>query len=219
MLSPVSTQTQTAEVSAAGSTTVSGLASDFETFLKMLTAQARYQDPLEPLDSSQYASQLAQFSMVEQQVQTNNMLATLSGSGGGTGALGGWLGMDVRIDAQVPFTGREVIIQGDPNPLADSHILVTRTANGEEVGRQALHDFSGSAAWNMTDAEGKKMPDGLYSFEIAAMLNGRELAREPAGSFHAVSEARISEGQVSLVLDDGRVVPTSSIVAARQSDT
>ena len=59
---PVATTTGTSPSS------TSALTSDFETFLKMLTTQARYQDPLEPLDSQEYASQLAQFSMVEQQV-------------------------------------------------------------------------------------------------------------------------------------------------------
>ena len=54
------------------------LSSDFETFLQMLTAQARYQDPLEPIDSSEYASQLAQFSMVEQQVLSNDLLTSLT---------------------------------------------------------------------------------------------------------------------------------------------
>ena len=74
------------------------LVSDFETFLQMLTAQARYQDPLEPLDSSQYASQLAQFSMVEQQVLTNDTLVQLTGQTGAANlaALAGWVGMEAR---------------------------------------------------------------------------------------------------------------------------
>ena len=41
--------------------------SDFETFLKMLTAQMENQDPLNPIESSDYAVQLATFSGVEQQ--------------------------------------------------------------------------------------------------------------------------------------------------------
>jgi len=44
-------------------------------FLQMLTAQAQYRDLLEPIGSSEYAAQLAQFSMVEQQVLTNDTLA------------------------------------------------------------------------------------------------------------------------------------------------
>ena len=54
------------------------LSSDFETFIRMLTTQAKYQDPLEPIDSSEYAAQLAQFSMVEQQVKSNDILAQLA---------------------------------------------------------------------------------------------------------------------------------------------
>ena len=44
------------------------LSSDFETFLKMLTTQMQNQDPLNPVDSTDYATQLATFSSVEQQV-------------------------------------------------------------------------------------------------------------------------------------------------------
>lgn len=71
------------------------LSSDFETFIKMLTTQAKYQDPLEPIDSSEYAAQLAQFSMVEQQVQSNELLAHLTEQLGGSNMAGmaNWIGM------------------------------------------------------------------------------------------------------------------------------
>ena len=83
------------------------LSSDFETFLKMLTAQAQYQDPLEPIDSTQYASQLAQFSAVEQQVLSNDLLTALVGQMGGSdlSRLAGWVGMEARSDAPVMFYG------------------------------------------------------------------------------------------------------------------
>ena len=50
---------------------------DFETFVKMLTTQLKNQDPLDPMDSANFASQLAAFSSVEQQVLTNNHLETI----------------------------------------------------------------------------------------------------------------------------------------------
>jgi len=56
---------------AAPTTTRTEISSDFETFLRMLTVQMQNQDPLNPVDSSDYAVQLATFSSVEQQVQTN----------------------------------------------------------------------------------------------------------------------------------------------------
>ena len=60
----------------------------------MLTAQARNQDPLEPMDSSEYASQLAQFSMVEQQVFTNDQLTGLANVLGGNAmsTMANWVG-------------------------------------------------------------------------------------------------------------------------------
>jgi len=47
---------------------------DFETFIKLLVAQMKNQDPTEPVDATQYVSQLASFSSVEQAVQTNAKL-------------------------------------------------------------------------------------------------------------------------------------------------
>ena len=55
-----------------------GLASDFDTFLQLLTAQIRNQDPLNPADSTEFVAQLATFSNVEQAVQTNDLLKEMS---------------------------------------------------------------------------------------------------------------------------------------------
>ena len=49
--------------------TQNAVTSDFQTFIQMLTTQAENQDPLNPMDSAEYASQLASFSSVEQQVK------------------------------------------------------------------------------------------------------------------------------------------------------
>ena len=51
---------------------------DFDLFLQMLTSQAKYQDPLDPMDNSEYATQLATFSGVEQAV----LLCTVGKPGG-----------------------------------------------------------------------------------------------------------------------------------------
>jgi flagellar basal-body rod modification protein FlgD len=88
------------------------LSSDFETFLQMLTAQAKYQDPLEPIDSSEYASQLAQFSMVEQQVQSNELLSKLADKLGGNNIaeIASWIGMEARTTAPALFDGSPITI-------------------------------------------------------------------------------------------------------------
>ena len=50
---------------------------DYNSFLKLLVAQARNQDPTSPKDSTEYLAQLASFSAVEQQTQTNAKLDIL----------------------------------------------------------------------------------------------------------------------------------------------
>lgn len=110
--------------STADAATNTVLNSDFEMFLQMLTAQAEYQDPLEPMDSSEYAAQLAQFSMVEQQVLTNDlmqeMLAALGTSDMTSAA--NWIGMDALVQGPVSYTGTPVTIA--PNPPVDRKSVV-----------------------------------------------------------------------------------------------
>jgi flagellar basal-body rod modification protein FlgD len=47
---------------------------DYDSFLKLLIAQMKNQDPTQPMDSTQYVAQLATFSQVEQTVQSNAKL-------------------------------------------------------------------------------------------------------------------------------------------------
>ncbi|UIJ72895.1 flagellar hook assembly protein FlgD [Aurantimonas sp. HBX-1] len=50
---------------------------DYDSFLKLLVAEMSHQDPLNPTDSTQYISQFASFSSVEQAIQTNKKLDSL----------------------------------------------------------------------------------------------------------------------------------------------
>ncbi|MCQ8780937.1 flagellar hook assembly protein FlgD [Mangrovibrevibacter kandeliae] len=50
---------------------------DYDAFLNLLVAQMKYQDPLNPMDSSEYMSQFATFSNVEQAIKTNTKLDSL----------------------------------------------------------------------------------------------------------------------------------------------
>jgi flagellar basal-body rod modification protein FlgD len=50
---------------------------DYQSFLKLLIAEMKNQDPTKPMDSTEYVAQLATFSQVEQSVQTNSKLDQL----------------------------------------------------------------------------------------------------------------------------------------------
>jgi flagellar basal-body rod modification protein FlgD len=53
---------------------------DYNTFLQLLVAEMKNQDPTNPMDTSQYMAQFAQLSTVEQAMQTNSKLDALLSS-------------------------------------------------------------------------------------------------------------------------------------------
>lgn len=73
---PVGTTEQTSQAN----TPKAVAGADYETFLKLLVAQMKNQDPTKPMDATQQVTQLAQFSSVEQAVQMNTKLDQLLAS-------------------------------------------------------------------------------------------------------------------------------------------
>ena len=74
----VGSATSTSSTAAAVGTTAANAATvDYNSFLKLLVEEMKNQDPTSPTDPTQYMSQLASFSNVEQAVQTNSKLDTL----------------------------------------------------------------------------------------------------------------------------------------------
>lgn len=72
------TQLQKEAEESAATDSVSEQAEEFDTFLELLTAQIRNQDPLAPLDSTQFVEQLATFSNLELQAKNNQILEGIS---------------------------------------------------------------------------------------------------------------------------------------------
>jgi flagellar basal-body rod modification protein FlgD len=98
----------TAETRRPDGAAASMITADFQTFLRLLTTQMQNQDPLNPMESTEFASQLAQFSGVEQQVRTNDLLTGLQAglATQGMGQLGGWIGLEARAEMPVNFEGQ-----------------------------------------------------------------------------------------------------------------
>ncbi len=194
------------------------LASDFETFLKMLTAQARYQDPLEPIDSSEYAAQLAQFSMVEQQVLSNDLLTALAGQlgSGNMAQMAGWIGMEARTTAPVEFDGSPVTLYPNPISASDAVYLVAYDETGAEVQRTAIPISADPVEWAGVAADGTPFPSGNYRFEIESHAEGELLVADPAERYARITEARMQDGQTVLILENGTPVLATTISAIRE---
>ncbi|QDI77465.1 MULTISPECIES: flagellar hook capping FlgD N-terminal domain-containing protein [Leisingera] len=202
----------------AASQKTSGLTSDFETFVKMLTAQATNQDPLEPLDSTEYAAQLAQFSMVEQQTKSNTLLEGLQSQLGlaNMAALSGWVGMEARGVAPGYFDGSsEITIAPNPAAAADSVTLVVQDTKGSEVQRVTLPVSAEPYQWTGLDEDGNPLEAGEYKFVIESRKGDELLLQEYAEIYFKVNETRMQGGDVGLITEGGSVVLASSVSALR----
>ena len=197
--------------------TTQGLASDFNVFLEMLTAQARYQDPMKPIDSTQYASQLAQFSMVEQQVRTNDALAAVFEQLGGSSmaSLASWVGMDARAAAPAYFDGSPISVSPSPAAGADRVQMVVLNEFGNEVQRLDIPVSSRPIEWAGVNGNGDPFAKGLYSFNIESYTGEDLVLSKTAEVYGNVSEAQVQNGQVVLILEGGQAIPSSSVTGLR----
>ena len=209
--------TQPAPVLSQTDSSINALSSDFETFLKMLTTQMENQDPLNPVESAEFAMQLATFSGVEQQIRTNDLLADMVGGLGASGLsqLAGWVGMEARVNAPAAFDGAPITLAPEPDPASDAAYLVVRDATGAQVSREALPLSVGTIEWAGMTVAGAPLPAGTYTFEVESLNQGQVTSTRPVDNYAMVHEARLSDGGIELVLKGGNAVPSNDVRALR----
>lgn len=216
-ISELSTTSQGATSTIAPQNASAKGASDFNTFLKLLTAQMRNQDPLKPMDSTEFVAQLASFSTVEQQIETNHKLTELLGvfSNRSTTNLTDWLGKEVRREGSANFNGQAVEIEVPANTNADSARLVIRNDSNEIVYSMPIDTSARSILWDGTTLDSNIAPVGQYSFDVES-YSGDELRGVESGSvFDLVTEVRFDQGNTILVFGDGSVLNADSATAIR----
>lgn len=192
--------------------------SDFETFLKMLTAQIQNQDPLSPMPSEEFAVQLATFSSVEQQVQTNDLLKAMSGqfSAMGMAQFASWVGMEGRTAAPVFFQGDPITLSPNPASGADRTELVVRDADGNEIERRVIPVSTDPIEWTGVSDTGNPYLTGVYSFELVSFQSGVPINSSTVEAYSKITEVRGEDGGTVLVLEGGTEVPAGKITALRQ---
>lgn len=190
---------------------------DYQMFLRMLTAQATNQDPLNPIDSSDYAAQLAAFSGVEQQVKTNDLLTALAAQLGTSGMaeMAAWVGKEARAPVAANFTGTPITIAPNPASSADSVELVVKNAAGLEVQRMSIPVSAETLEWAGVTTDGAPLPNGNYTFTVESSLGGEVILSEPADIYSTIQEVRSEGGQTILILSGGVAVSSTQVSALR----
>jgi flagellar basal-body rod modification protein FlgD len=150
------------------------LSDNYDTFLVLLTSQLQNQDPLAPMDSTQFTQQLVQFSQVEQQIRTNEQLESLVGQyqAASAGAALSYLGRDAIIEANETYLANGAANWAYDLPAnADSMTVQVRDLGGRVVYTSTTaprtageHLFS----WNGVTDSGATAPDGVYTLTFQA---------------------------------------------------
>ena len=208
----------TGTTSASTGTSTAALTSDFQTFLKLMTTQLQEQDPLSPMDSTEYLSQLASFSTVEQQTLTNKYLESLNLSMGALGMVqvASWVGNEAR--AAMPALvegGADITLSPQVAEGADRAVLVVKDAEGAVVSRVDLPVAGGDFTWSPQDMTGADLPDGLYTLSVENYTDGEQGEDAAVELYGRITEVQGISGDMELVFEGGRKVSVSDVTAIR----
>jgi flagellar basal-body rod modification protein FlgD len=149
------------------------LADNFSTFLTLLTSQLQNQDPLSPMDSTQFTQQLVQFSQVEQQIKTNQNLEGLAQQYQAASA-----------GAALSYLGRSAVLEGDTAALSNGQASWSYTLPNtagtvrlevRDSANRTLYSANGDLgagthvfSWDGTDSNGNTVPAGDYKLVVTA---------------------------------------------------
>ncbi len=157
------------------------IAGNFNTFLQLLTTQLKNQNPLDPLDTNQFTQQLVQFAQVEQQLRSNDQLATLVS-----------LQKTTQSTAALSFVGQNVVVDGSTAQLANNKATWSFTSPKPATATITIKDSSGQLAfsgtytlqtgpqnfqWDGKGNDGTLWPAGAYTMSVTSKdANGQSVA-------------------------------------------
>ena len=208
---------QPATAGAAKADAATALSSDFDTFLTLLTAQIENQDPLNPQDATEYASQLATFSNVEQNVRTNDLMKDLIAriDGQGLAALAGWIGMEARVTGPTAYEGGTVTLDAALPVMAQTAEVVVTDEAGTEVARVPVDPRQTTHVVRPVTPTGEPLAPGTYGFAVQPYAPGGQLRPVDAARYVSVREALVEGGTTKLVLDGGVKMDASAVGGLR----
>jgi len=200
----------------------STLAADFDAFLLLLTTQLKHQDPLSPLEPTEFTSQLVQFASVEQQIFQNSNLEKLLK-----------VEQAKAISSLVDFIGTTVEAEGRKVPLENGNAEFTYTMPvGAAKGTITIANGSGltvfktdadiaagkhTFVWDGRNSFGIAQPSGTYSVLVSGLDAAGNLLPIPHTIWGRVTGANVENGQASLTLGDDIGIPQESVLSVKET--
>ena len=198
------------------------LASNFETFLTLLTTQMKNQDPLSPLDSNQFTAQLTQMAGVEQQLLTNDLLTSLlkAQSAGGLDNASNYIGKPVTAAwTATEFNDGEATWAYELGKDADKATLQVVDSKGAVVWEGAAPDRSSGLhtfTWDGKMKDGSTAEDGgVYTLKVAATDGAGAKIDSQALIQGRVTGVEMYNGAPYLVIGKS-ILPLSTVISLNE---
>lgn len=220
MTSPITSATSspsTGSSSATSSSTTQPLGQ--EAFMQLLMAQLSNQDPLNPTSGTEFVTQLAQFSMVEQEQNQTTTLGTISTqlTGLSNSDATALIGQSVTMSGSALSwngnfaTSSSVTLAGAAQnvtaTVSDSSGNVVRTM---QLGAEPAGPLS--VTWNGSTDSGLAAPAGNYTLNVTASNAGGQSVGVTQSVTGVVSSVSFSQGYPQVTLTNGTVAPVSELV-------
>jgi flagellar basal-body rod modification protein FlgD len=171
-VAPIST-TGTASSSVSTALDNTEIASNFTTFLQLLTTQLKNQNPLDPLDTNQFTQQLVQFAQVEQQMKSNDQLSSLVS-----------LEKSAQASTALAYVGATVVVDGSTAALTNGSAtwnlnvtkpstatITIKDSTGQNVftGTAGVNPGTQTFTWDGRGNDGRIWPSGNYTLTATAV--------------------------------------------------
>ena len=188
------------------------IAQNYDQFLTLLTAQLKNQNPLDPLDTNQFTSQMVQFASVQQQMKQNDTLTTLVANTNAANAIG-----------TLNFVGKTVTAAGKTTSLSKGSATWVINAQSAGSAKITVSDKNGNTVYTTTKALsagtqnfnwdgsgpfGITEPDGAYTITVnlravdgSAIPISTEISGKVDGVDLSQSPPSLTMGPVNISLD------------------
>lgn len=183
---------------------------DMNRFLKLLVTQLKNQDPLKPMDATEFTSQLVQFASVEQQISANANLEKLLGlqQTSQVSDMVNFIGNTIEADAKVvPLENGKAEFTYDLDTKSDKTAIVIKNSSGLNVFSTDGENGAGkhNYVWDGKTSSGSIAPDGSYTVVVTAVDRAGEVLGVKQTVFGRVTGAGAENGIVSLFMGDSSV--------------
>jgi len=179
-------------------------------FLQLLVMQLRHQDPLDPMDNTQFVAQLAEFSALEQMQNVNTGVENLTML---MQSVNNSLATEL-IGKDVKYFGNSVHLEGEPTSInyflqAQAQVKIKIYDSSDNavatliVGEQVGGDKS--IEWDGTGIDGNLLPDGDYHFKIEAEDQNGAPVSSVTYAVDKVRGLKFIDGNAVLIVGDDEI--------------